>query len=287
MTQFLRSIKILFSLTVALCFSSNAFSQLPNYYVYLVKGDVYVKRDKQKSVKLKPKDFIYPTDRIEIKKDGVDLRLSDKEGTLVQLNKKGNYVANALNVPHAAHSNSITKKYLHLLWEELFESKSDLLHFKIKSIAGSTGGVSRGGCDYIKAPLHRTMTIDDTIKFSWRSTGSKEGYAFKIYNEGDVVFDIILRDTMLIMDVTNWRVDGKINWSVSPLNENCNPAPVYLLTLADTEAIKQFMASITGRRGDFDDERLYYLYAADELSQAGLFEEAEEYIWRAYKLEGK
>ena len=58
---------------------------MPEYIVYVVKGEVTAHKGSEKPVKLKQHQLIYATDSITVKKGG-EVTLSDKNGTSFVLN---------------------------------------------------------------------------------------------------------------------------------------------------------------------------------------------------------
>ena len=82
------------NLLFLLLFSAYAYcnGQLPDYYAYLVKGEVTVVKPGAKPVLLKQNSFIYKVDEINLK-SGAEITLVDKDQNFFVLRTAGSYPA--------------------------------------------------------------------------------------------------------------------------------------------------------------------------------------------------
>ena len=94
-------------LFLAIFFHCNA--QMPDYYIFLVKGDVSVSKPGGKPVLLKQNVFIYKDQVIILKKDA-ELTLSDRDQNFFVLRSPGINKAKDLNKTKSAHIQGVTQK---------------------------------------------------------------------------------------------------------------------------------------------------------------------------------
>ena len=53
-------------------------AQLPDYYVYLTYGEVWIQQNGGNGIKIKPRQFVYASDIIELKNSHSEIELVDK-----------------------------------------------------------------------------------------------------------------------------------------------------------------------------------------------------------------
>src|SRR6476659_8098764 len=103
--------------------------QSPDYYVYLVKGNVTVTRPRSKPIPVKQNNFIYKADIISLK-NGAEITLVDKDQKFFVINSPGNHDLQDLTKNSSAQNSSgVTQKYLKLLWNELLKPDYDYTKF--------------------------------------------------------------------------------------------------------------------------------------------------------------
>src|SRR4051812_14073868 len=95
-------------------------AQLPDYYVYLVKGTVTVSKGNGKTQPIKQGDFLFSTDVLAIGKNS-ELTVSNRNAEYVVLNTTGNIKVNTLSKTSSKSYTGVTKKYLTLVWEQVLD----------------------------------------------------------------------------------------------------------------------------------------------------------------------
>src|SRR5438477_7987660 len=94
-------------------------AQFPDYYVYLVKGVVTVS-DKKGKHQARQGEFLYKTDILSFSNNS-EITLTNKDADYFVLNKGNDLTLNTLATKEAGSYTGITKKYLHLVWEEVLD----------------------------------------------------------------------------------------------------------------------------------------------------------------------
>ena len=171
-------------------------ASFPEYYVYLLKGNVTVNKADAKPQKIKLNQYLYEDDVLTIAENS-EITLLNKEAKLLVLNIAGSTEVKKLtNKFSYSTSPSITKSYLKLLFDELLDPDYDYSKFQRKNLGGIRGGVSRGeGCNNLIFPVKDLKTSKDSIQFKWKQT-SASGYTFLIYDkEGKEVVNKEMKDT--------------------------------------------------------------------------------------------
>ncbi len=203
--------------------STTSAQQLPEYVVYLVKGEVTVHKGKTKPVKVKQHQFIYATETLTIKQGG-EVTLSNKEGNSFALGAPKTYQVSSLSQVNSRSPDNITKKYLSLLYHELIDPNHDYTKFKKSNVGGVWGGVSRGDCGNLLFPVEDMKTADRTILFTWRKTSSENEYVLKIYDTATKeIAAIPVKDTSLLVDLAPF-INGNANkyyWRIEGKGEGC------------------------------------------------------------------
>src|SRR5918993_5963426 len=131
-----------YTILLLFIYASATSQQMPDYVVYLVKGDVTVQNGKASSVKAKQHQLIYAGETLTLKQ-GAEITLSNKEGASFVLNSPKSYPVASLAKQKKASADNLTQKYLHLLYHELLDPNHDYNKFKKQNAGGVWGGVSR------------------------------------------------------------------------------------------------------------------------------------------------
>jgi hypothetical protein len=192
-------------------------AQLPEYYVYLIKGRATIKEINGKTLKVKQHHLLHHDDILRLK-TGAELTLVDKDANFILLKSAGNYKVDTLYNKNIRNPESITKKYLKLLWHELLEPTEDYAVFKKESLTELSGGVSRGGkkCDNLIFPINGLKISEDTIHFVWLQTNHSGIYNFTISDEKGKKLELPVSDTRYIVKTSAifGQQTGKYCWLV-------------------------------------------------------------------------
>ena len=222
-----------------LYFFNICYSQLPDYYVYLVKGSVTVSNQKGKS-EIKQGGFLYKKDVLSFGNNS-EITLTNKDADYFVLNSGNNVKLNELATKDAKSYTGITKKYLNLVWDEVLDPNYDFTKFKSKNLTGVYGGVSRGeACKNLIFPVNGLKTSEDTLNFKWLATSASGNYNFFIYDgEGKEILNKPIKDTQTIISITEQKfAPGKYYWLIKSNDGNCeDEVPLYfeILTKEDEQ----------------------------------------------------
>jgi len=260
---------------------NNVDGQMPEYYSYLVKGQVQYKRAKAKPLTLAPKTLLFREDVIILPKGKkAELTLVDKNSNYIVLSNPGTYkVAELPQKPHQ-ESESITAKYFHLVWEELFQPKKDFATFKKRNLAVVSGGVSRGDCDVLKTPRNETIVGNTDLVFAWKNFSADPIYTFILSDEkNNEVLHLKVRDTQLILNTASWLISPKNGyyWKVLSTNSSCTAFPTHELRLWSGKEISQRVNEIKSSVKNTGDTSLYHLQVAELLEKENMFDEVNKY----------
>ncbi len=172
---------LLFTTFILACEICNS-QQLPDYCVYLVKGEVTVAKGNSKPVRLKQNQFLYKNEIILLSKNA-ELTLINKNDRLLVLNTGGPVKVNDLDKKFNSSLPSVTKSFAHLVYHELIDPDYDYTSFKQNNVGGVKGGVSRGGdCNNLIFPIKDLKTAEDSVRFKWHATSPSNDYTFFIYD---------------------------------------------------------------------------------------------------------
>lgn len=255
--------------------------QMPEYYSYLVKGQVQYKRAKAKALTLPPKTLLFQEDLIILPKGKkAELTLVDKNSNYIVLSDPGTYKVSELPKKPHKQSESITGKYFHLVWEELFQPKKDFATFKKSNLAAISGGVSRGDCDVLKGPLNETIAGSGDITFAWRNFGNDPLYTFVLSDEKNKeLLRLKVRDTQLILNSSSLLNESKNRyfWKVSSINSSCTAFPSNELRVWSNKELTQKLNEIKSSVTNIGDTILYHLTVAELLEKENMFDEANKY----------
>ena len=261
--------------------SNSVDGQMPEYYSYLVKGQVQYKKAKAKPISLAPKTLLFKEDVIILPKGKkAEITLVDKNSNYIVISNPGTYKVSELPQKPHQESESITAKYFHLVWEELFQPKKDFATFKKRNLAVVSGGVSRGDCDVLKAPVNETVAGQGDILFSWKNFSTDPLYIFVLSDEKNIeVLRLKVRDTQLILNTAPWLISPKNRyyWKVVSNNSSCTAFPNNELRLWSNKEIGQRVNEIKSSVQNNGDTTLYHLQVAESLEKENMFDEVNKY----------
>jgi hypothetical protein len=261
-------------LLISVCLQTGA--QLPDYYVYLVTGEVTITKPGAKPVPVKQKDLVYKNDILTLKK-GMSVTLVDRDASFLTLNSPIKCSGSELNQKAGKKGNDgVTGKYLQLLYHELLDPSHDFEKFKKQNIAGIRGGVSRGDeCNNRIFPINGLKTSAASIVFKWHATSPASGYSFEIYDgENKLVDSIHVKDTVYTIVVSE-ALKGKrgtFKWRVISADGNCeDEIPIYFEILTP-ESEQKLVEQLTAATDNPSLEK--QLQQVDKLEKNGLIDAA-------------
>ena len=269
------------SILILIIASIKVSAQEPEYYSYLVKGQVQYKKAKAKPLNLVPKTLLYSEDAIILPKGkNAEVTLVDKKSNYITISTPGTYKVSDLPQKSHKEPESITGKYFHMVWEELFQPQKDFSRFKKRNLSGVTGGVSRGDCDVLKWPFNEAVLGNGDITFTWKNFATDPLYSFVLSDEkNNEVLRVRVRDTQLILNSTAW-LKGPRNryyWKVTSSNSSCTALPSNDLRLWSNKEITQRLNEIKSSVMNNGDATLYHIQIAELLVKENMFEEANKY----------
>jgi len=248
-------VKFLFCL---LCFFQCFFSyaQFPDYYVYLVKGAVTVRRTGANPVQIKQHDLIYDDDEVALTR-GAEVTLVDKDANFILLKSPPqSYKASTLTkVSSRRKTDDITAKYLKLLWSELLDPNEDYTKFREENLTVLAGSVSRGNsnCGNLIFPVNGLKTSEDTIHFTWLQTSPSSSYTLFIYDgEGKEVIKMHVKDTqsLIVKRQISEAKPGKYYWIVKSNDGTCEDEIPPYFELMTRENEDKLVTSLIANNGD-------------------------------------
>ena len=206
-------------------------AQLPEYYVYLVKGDITVQKPNKKTEKIKQKQLLFKEDILTLTKNS-EVTLVNKDANYLVLNTPGTIRASELGKKTHDSYTGVTKKYMNLVWHELLDPDYDLTKFKQQNLGGVWGGVSRGeACNNLIFPINGLKTSMDSVMFKWHKTSQTPDYTFYIYDGmGAEVVKMQVRDTIKTINLKQILSSrpGKYYWLVKSNDGSCEEeVPLY------------------------------------------------------------
>ena len=236
------------SLFIALLFTASCCKgQLPDYYVFLVKGDVKVTKPGARPIAAKQNSFIYKADVIDLKK-GAEVTLADKDENFFVLRSPGIYPAKDVAKTKPDHIPGVTQTYIKLVWNELLNPNHDFTKFTKDNIAGVYGGVSRGDvCNNLIFPVRGLRTSADSLHFKWHQTSPASNYSLLIYNsEGKEVVNMPVKDTQKTLHIIQalHSVTGDYYWRVKGENAACEDEDPVYFELMTHENEERFISSL-------------------------------------------
>ncbi len=235
---------------VILVFCLESQAQLPDYYVYLVKGEASIANPGKKLVVLKQKQLVFKNDRLSIKK-GAELTLVDRNAHYYVIKTEGiNKVSVMVTRVTPKAADGLTAKYLKLLFHELLDPNHDFEKLKKENIAGVWGGVSRGDeCENRIFPVNGLQTAAASIIFRWHKTSRLSDYLLVIYDQdGSELSASKVKDTLLSVNCTEMLKGkaGKYFWRVTSEDGTCeDEIPIYF-NLLTPDAEKKLTEQLIG-----------------------------------------
>lgn len=218
-------------------------AQLPDYYVYLIKGNASIANAGKKPVMVKQKQLVFKNDVLSIGK-GAELTLVDRNANYYVIKTEGvNKVSGLIKKVIAKAADGLTAKYLKLLFHELLDPNQDYDKLKKENIAGAWGGVSRGDeCENRIYPVNGLQTSAASILFRWHKTSRSSNYLLAIYDrDGIELSGIKVKDTLLSVNVAEIvkGKKGKYFWRVTSEDGICeDEIPIYFnLLTPDNEKL--------------------------------------------------
>lgn len=263
--------------------STDVSAQFPEFYVYLYKGEVSVLANNKKKNKVQPRQLIFSTDQLLLKEEKSEITLVDKSGNFVVVRGKGYHKVSDISTTSTA-SNSITQKYLRLVWEDLLDP-THTNKSKIESIAASWGGAVRSGCDITKFPKNGYKSSAETIHFAWRPSLSDSSYKFLIVDIHDnQIINEVVRDTQINVATKNLGIAGEsFYWSIQPTENSCRSVPKYRIDLIDSKTENEQVQALKKTIPEQNDLVIYNLQIAELLGRQGFMDKAITYIEKADK----
>ena len=256
---------------------------LPEYCVYLVKGDVTVNTAGSKPQKINQNQYLFNNQVLSLSKSS-EITLINKDAKLLVLNTVGTVKVSDLSKKFSGSSPSITKTYLNLVFHELLDPKYDFTKFKQKNLGGIRGGVSRGGpCDNLIFPINNLKTSGESIHFKWHQTSPTSEYTFLIYDlTGKELLNMSLRDTQQTMNISQvlQGKTGKYYWMIKGKDDYCQEQPLSFEIMNKDEE-HQVIQSLKVLKGEAD--LLSQLQIVDELEKNNWIYAASEYYFSIIK----
>ena len=219
-------------LPIILVFCLQSQAQLPDYYVYLVKGNASITNAGKKPVLVKQKQLVFKNDMLSIGK-GAELTLVDRNANYYVIKTEGvNKVSGMIKKVIAKAADGLTAKYLKLLFHELLDPNQDFDKLKKENIAGAWGGVSRGDeCENRIYPVNGLQSSAASIIFRWHKTSRSSNYLLAIYDQDGIELSgIKVKDTSLSVNVAEIGKGktGKYFWRVTSEDGVCeDEIPIY------------------------------------------------------------
>jgi len=231
-------------LLMLIFYSVYSHCQLPDYYVYLVTGDVTITKPGKAPLAVKQKDLIFKNDILTLKK-GTSVTLVDKDASFVVLNAPASWTGSDIVKKGTKKPNDgVTGKYLQLLYHELLDPTHDFDKFKKENIAGVRGGVSRGDeCNNRIFPINGLKTSNNIMAFKWHKTSSSSNYSLFIYDaQGTALLQQKCTDTVVVVDLKEkiQAKPAKYFWRVMSSDGVCeDEIPIYFDLLTPENESKQ------------------------------------------------
>jgi hypothetical protein len=250
---------------------------LPEYCVYVVKGNVTVNTAGSQPQKINQNEYLFNNQVLSISKSS-EITLINKDAKLLVLNTAGTIKVSDLAKQFSSSSPSITKTYLNLVFHELLDPKYDYTKFKQKNLGGIRGGVSRGGpCDNLIFPTNNLKTAGESIHFRWHQTSPTSDYTFMVYDlTGKELLNISLKDTQQVMNISQvlQGKPGKYYWIIKGRDDYCQEQPLSFEIMSKEEE-QQIIQSVKVLKGESD--LLHQLEIVDELEKNNWIYAAYEY----------
>lgn len=263
---------IAFMLACEIC----SAQQLPDYCVYLVKGEVTLTKGNAKPIAIKQNQFLYKNDVLTLPKNS-EITVINKDDKLLVLNTAGSIKVNELEKKFKSNLPSVTKSYAHLVYHELIDPNYDYTSFRQNNVGGVRGGVSRSDdCDNLIFPVKDLKTAQDSIRFKWHSSSPVIDYTLIIYDtSANEIVKTEVKDTSYSVNIKDalHGSTGKYYWVVKGKNPGCEDDAVPL-EIRSKEDEQKLIPALEIQKGNKD--ILSQLQIVDEL-------EKDKWIYTAMK----
>ncbi len=244
--------RILTILLLIVC--SQAYSQSPDYYVFLVKGEVSVSKAGAKPIPLQQNVFIYKDQLITVKKDA-ELTLADKNQNFLVLRSPAVYKVKDLDNKKNDPIQGVTQTFLKLAWNQLIHPDHDFKQFTNDNSSVVYGGVSRGDdCDNLIFPIKNLKTSEDSIRFKWHQSSPSNDYTFIIYDStAKEVVNIAVKDTQHTVKINEalHGNTGKYYWVVKGKEPGCEEDPISF-EIKNKEGEQKLIPALVIQKGSND-----------------------------------
>ena len=244
--------------------------QLPDYCVYLVKGQVTIAKPNTRPVQIKQNQFLYKSEVLTLAKNS-EVTLINKADKLLVLNTPGATKVSDLGKKFNTPLPSVTKSYAHLVYHELMDPNYDYTSFRQNNVGGVKGGVSRGaGCGNLIFPPKYLKTSEDSILFRWHTSSPLNSYTFIIYDSiANEIVKTEVKDTMYAINIKNalHGDPGKYYWVVKGKDPGCESDPL-AFQIMDKVDEQKLIPALEIQKG-----------TTDVLSQLQIVDELEKDNW--------
>ena len=238
--------------------SFKCHAQFPQYYVFLIKGNVTVLNNSKKKVPLRQNDFLYETDKI-LFQQGAELTLVDHEKRFFNIyGRKEVPVKDLAKLFSAKKNTGITVKYLELLWDELLDPQESSSKVTNRNVGAVWGGISRGEtCVQSIFPTDSVLTSIDTITFKWHPLDDKLEYELYIYNDRKEPIAVFqTADTSLSVKVSGWLTGKRSDlfWRLKSKTDTCGHWKLNNLSILDRETEEKLIQSLIKPGASLEDQ---------------------------------
>lgn len=169
-----------------------AHGQGPLFCVYFNAGNIkYIPVHNGPTRPLGFHNWLFNGDRIVLQDNIAELILFDRDSNYLRLDGKGNYtIADLAKLPHRRLSDSITVRYLSLLWN-----------------GAPRSAMYAPAAPFIPGPPRAYTTSLDTMIFRWGRTSWAQKYFLRIRSlRGDLLYDSVLADTQAFVNFAARRI---------------------------------------------------------------------------------
>lgn len=256
--------------------SFTSMSQFPEYYVYLVKGEVFQRKPNGRATAVKQKSLLYKSDEVTLKRDAAVTLVNSQQQNLV-LSTAGIYKVAELMKRMHTNNTGLAKKYLSLVWLELLNSGVS----RKETLAANWGGLSTRGdlCNNRIFPVNGLKTAADSLHFRWLATSPSRSYTLRLLDGGGTeIMNQVISDTQALLPVNQIvkNKGGKFYWLVKSNDGACeDEVPFYFDVLSKEEEAKLVEGLLSPSTGEEVIDRLQVI---DRLEKQALIYEALAYF---------
>lgn len=260
-----------------------ASAQFPDYFVDLIRGEVFLTQKGAASRKLKYHDYVFKDDSI-ILKPGAQVTLVNTKNKSISITKSGSYNRADIEKMRSVSNGGVTRIYFTLVWDQIklkHHAEPDL-----KKITRSLGGVRRGdNCLTIMMPFNGWVTCADSLKFEWSSSRTGPNYKFRLTGfDNKPILDQIIQDTQFVFrrNMLPQPEDTIYYWEIKEEKYECPNLNKNRLIWLSREQYENISRELI-RSVIYSDTRNYNLNVAEVLIINKFYELAAEYILKAYR----